>query len=227
MSIFYTGLVDQRLAGWRSMSSFQEQDWAALTYVVFLVIAAYLLFFLYDWRTVSRKGNKGSILVFCAGCALVTIAATLLVISQLPSCPWDALSFIFLALALASAVLMVKALFFSLPADTYTAPEQSRRTYARGMYALCRHPGVLWYCMLFASLAIMLRTSAALIGCCALCAGDLTYMAFQEAWSFPHTFCDYAAYRQNVPLFFPSRASVHCAFSTSGSATDGGAHDSF
>lgn len=198
-----------------------------LTYVAPLAIAAYMLFFFYDWRTVSRKENAGSMAVFGAGCVLVVAATLLLLAAQLPQCPWDAASFIFLALALASAVLMVKALFFSLPANTYTAPAQVRGAYTQGMYALCRHPGVLWYCLMYASLAIMLRTPAAIAGCFLLCLGDVAYMIFQDAWSFPRTFCDYDAYRQSVPLFFPTRASLHAALTTGGSKVDGGANGSF
>jgi protein-S-isoprenylcysteine O-methyltransferase Ste14 len=206
---------------------FRGQGLLALTYIVPLVVVAYLLFFLYDWRIVSREKSSGSMVLFFAGCALVLAATVLLLVTQLPSCPWDALSFIFLALALVSAVLMMKALFFSLPANTYTAPEQARHTYACGMYALCRHPGVLWYCLMFISLAIMLRTPAAFIGCCVLCAGDIAYMVFQDVWSFPRTFCDYAAYKRNVPLFFPTRESFRAAFLKDDPETDGGTHESF
>lgn len=198
-----------------------------LTYVSLLAIAAYMLFFFYDWRTVSRKENTGSMAIFGAACVLVVAATVILLAAQLPQCPWDAVSFIFLVLALASAALMVKALFFSLPANTYAAPAQARRTYTRGMYALCRHPGVLWYCLMYAFLAIMLRTPAAITGCCVLCLGDVAYMLFQDAWSFPRTFCDYDAYRKRVPLFFPTRASLHAACATGSSEVDGGAHGSF
>ena len=194
----------------------------ALTYIAPLVAAAYTLFFLYDWRLASGRGNTGSLAVFGTGCILVVVATAFLLATQLPWCPWDALSLVFLALALVSAALMIKALFFSLPAHTYTAPGQARHTYARGMYALCRHPGVLWYCLMFASLAIMLRTPAATAGCCILCIGDIAYMVFQDVWSFPRIFCDYAEYQRNVPFFLPTRASVHAAFAMDGSKADGG-----
>jgi len=180
------------------------------------------MLFFYDWRTVSCKENTGLVAVFCAGCAFVVLATLLLLISQADQCTWDVLFFVFLTLALASAALMAKALFFSLPPNAYAASVQIRCTYARGMYALCRHPGVLWYCLMFASLAIMLRTPAATAGCCILCIGDIAYMVFQDVWSFPRIFCDYAEYQRNVPFFLPTRASVHAAFAMDGSKADGG-----
>lgn len=193
-----------------------------LAYIVPLIVVAYSLFFLYDWLTVTGKGTKGSMAVFCFGCAFTMIAAVLLLATQLDRCPWDAVAFISLSLAIASFILMVKALFFSLPANTYAAPEPARHAYASGMYALCRHPGVLWYCLAFVFLAIMLRTPAAGIGCAALCIGDLAYMFFQETWSFPRTFCDYAAYQRNVPLFFPTYASLRAALAADGPKANGG-----
>lgn len=95
---------------------------------------------------------------------------------------------------------MIKSLFFSLPSDTYASPEQGRHVYQAGMYALCRHPGVLWYCMFFLFVALTLRMGVAFACCSILCAGNIAYMFFQEKWSFPRTFCDYDVYQQKVPL---------------------------
>ena len=40
---------------------------------------------------------------------------------------------------------VIYTLFFALPFDeTYVKENQGRKVYTAGMYALCRHPGVLW-----------------------------------------------------------------------------------
>lgn len=203
----------------------------ALAYIVALAVLAYALFFAYDWRIVGRRGGLGTAALFGVGCALVAAATLIMLATQLPAGPRDAIALVSLAAALVFAALMAKALFFSLPKDTYTAPEQPQRVYAEGMYALCRHPGVLWYCLAFAALALALRTPVALVACCVLCLGNLAYMMLQDAWSFPRTFVDYAEYKQRVPLFFPTRASIRAALAPGGAVcarkSDGGAHGSF
>jgi len=193
-----------------------------LIYITLTTVVAYLLFFLYDWLEAGRPEGGSPAVLFGSACALVVAATVILLVHALPSCPWDLLSVVALVLALVFAGLMVKALFFSLPADTYRAPRQGRSTCTRGMYALCRHPGVLWYSLMFVSLALMLRSSLAAAGCALLIAGDVAYMLFQDAWSFPRIFCDYDAYRRSVPLFLPTRASIRAAFDTRGCAVDGG-----
>ena len=50
-------------------------------------------------------------------------------------------------------LLEVYALFFALPPKaSYGAPGQSRSTRVTGLYALCRHPGVLFFIPLYAGL---------------------------------------------------------------------------
>lgn len=177
-----------------------------------LTVMAYGLFFAYDVFTVKRPEFSRSGALFAAGCLLVVIAALVLATTQMTAFPGDALSLISALIALVAFALMIKALFFSLPAGTYSDPQQGRHAYQNGMYALCRHPGVLWYCLFFLFVALALRTSAAFACCAILCAGNIAYMFFQDKWSFPRTFCDYADYQQRVPFFLPTAASFRAAF---------------
>lgn len=177
-----------------------------------LTVVAYGLFFAYDVFTVKRPDFSRSGVLFTVGCLLVVIAALILAVSQVTACPRDAFALIFALMALAAFALMIKALFFSLPAGTYSDPQQGRHAYQGGMYALCRHPGVLWYCMFFLFMALALRTNVAFVCCAILCAGNVAYMFFQDKWSFPRTFCDYGEYQQRVPFFWPTAASFRAAF---------------
>lgn len=195
---------------------------ATITQIVLLAVAAYALFFAYDVRTVSSAANARSGLLFAAGCVFVLASLIVIFATQFAACPWDVLSILCLIIALIAAALTIKALFFSLPANTYAAPEQGRPAYTKGMYALCRHPGVLWLCVALVAVAVMLRTPAAVVGCLVLCAGDVAYMLFQDRWSFPRTFCDYEAYKRSTPLILPTAASVRRAFETGCAAQAGG-----
>ncbi len=185
-----------------------------MLYVAVLVLMAYGLFFLYDVFLVKRpQFGKGRVF-FYAGCFLVIAASFLLALDQIAVFPRDLVSLVCLGGAGVSFALMLKALFFSLPAGTYSRPTQGRSTYRAGMYALCRHPGVLWYCLFFLFMALAFRSVAAFVSCALLCAGNVAYMLFQDAWSFPRIFCDYADYRRCVPFFIPTANSIRAACSS-------------
>lgn len=184
---------------------------ATVTFVAPLVVVAYILFFAHDWLLVSRPSFVRSNLVFALAFLLVVVAAGFFLFSQIALCPWDTLSLISLVMALLFFALTIKSLFFSLPKGTYASPEQGRHVYTQGMYALCRHPGVLWYCLMFVAFALMLRTPESFACCALLCAGNVAYMVFQDCWSFPRTFCDYAGYKTTVPFFIPTPTSIRHA----------------
>lgn len=181
-----------------------------------LVAAAYALFFLYDWMTVKRPNARFSSALFFGAFALNAVAVIVLLVNQLSGASFDPLFVAAMICALACFALLIWSLFFALPKGTYVDPEAGRPCYKQGMYALCRHPGVLWYCLLFAFLACALRTPEALACCAILCAGDVAYMLLQDIWTFPATFSDYDAYRATTPLFLPNPASVNLALRGAG-----------
>lgn len=183
--------------------------------IVGMTIAAYALFFLYDWLTV-RRPLVSCAWVFALALALNAVAAALLLIDQVPAAPKDGLFFVALLGALLCAAALVWALFFALPKGTYASPEVGRTCCKQGMYALCRHPGVLWYCLMFAFVALMLRTPQAVLSCAILCAGDIAYMILQDVWTFPATFGDYRQYKHTTPLLLPNAASLRAALRLAG-----------
>ena len=55
-------------------------------------------------------------------------------------------SILLLGIATIFFVLLIYTLFFALPFDkTYQNESEKRMAYTEGVYALCRHPGVLWF----------------------------------------------------------------------------------
>ena len=118
------------------------------------------------------------------------------------------LQLVFLALALACLACLVKALFFSLPKDTYAQPGAPRTVCRNGLYALSRHPGVLFYVLMY--LFVLAAFPQAWVAACVavLIAGDLAYMLLQDRWSFPRIFTDYEDYRRSTPLIVPTPRSL-------------------
>ncbi|MBQ3486737.1 MAG: hypothetical protein IJA71_00485, partial [Clostridia bacterium] len=113
----------------------------------------------------------------------------------------------FLAGALLFAGLLVWALFFSFPPkEAYVEQSRERKVYTGGMYALCRHPGILWFCLLY--------------GCLIPGAGFPPMTAFlycllnillgwvEDKWIFPRLFTDYDAYKKSTPFLIPTPKSL-------------------
>ena len=122
-----------------------------------------------------------------------------------------------LVMGLAAFAALIYCLFFALPFDaTYTDPERGRRTYTCGVYALCRHPGILCFfaMYLFWGLAAL---PTGFLWCGMVFSGlNLAYAWFQDRVTFPKTFCDYDLYREKAPFLLPTAASLQRAIRTWG-----------
>ena len=155
-----------------------------------------------DWR-LSRRWLK---LCFPAG-ALLLVFGTVLEARRgvSPVTGWP--RGLFVLLAAAFLALLVYTLFFALPAGaSYARPGESRPSCTTGIYALCRHPGVLWF--------------AGLYGCLWACAGlplweaalysglNVLLVVFEDRCVFPAKLEGYAAYQAATPFLLPNRRSL-------------------
>ena len=117
-----------------------------------------------------------------------------------------------LAAAAVSLLCLVYCLFFALPFEkTYVEQKNGRCVYDRGVYALCRHPGVLCFFALFLFLGLAAAPDPLLQYGMYLSVLNLLYVLFQDALTFPKTFCNYADYRKYTPFIFPTPKSI-CRF---------------
>ena len=182
-----------------------------------LGIAAFGLYLLYDINSYTRKlGFVHSF--FLLGTVLLAIATALDVWAAVKAGAFSGwLDIVLLIGAAAFFVALIYSLFFALPfQETYTEQEGSGRVYSGGVYALCRHPGVLCFFAMYLFWGL-----AALPGNFLLCGMvfsllNLSYAWFQDRVTFPKTFCDYPAYRETVPFLFPTPASFRRAAATWG-----------
>ena len=184
-------------------------------YSLLLGMLGFLLFFLYDvnsftWR--SRLLHKS----FALGVTLLAAATVLDLAAALRMGAFSGLKDLILLVAGALCLAaLVYCLFFALPfAETYQDTDGPPAVCDRGVYALCRHPGVL--CMLgmylfwgFGALpATMLRNGLIFSGF------NTVYVCFQDRMTFPRTFPDYPDYQKNVPFLIPTGASIRAAWRT-------------
>ena len=184
-------------------------------YSLLLGMLGFLLFFLYDvnsftWR--SRLLHKS----FALGVTLLAAATVLDLATALRMGAFSGLKDLILLVAGALCLAaLVYCLFFALPfAETYQDTDGPPAVCDRGVYALCRHPGVL--CMLGMYLfwglgalpATMLRNGLIFSGL------NTVYVCFQDRMTFPGTFPDYPDYQKNVPFLIPTGASIRAAWRT-------------
>lgn len=174
-----------------------------------LGVLSFALFFLSDcndtwWKIAFGKG------LFPLSCILLVIALagqlhfSKSMFSFIPG------QLICLALAAGALWLELDALFFSLPRQaSYGQPGEQRAVCEKGVYALCRHPGVLFFCflMLFLWLGAGLSPfAAAVYGLL-----DVLLAAFEDQVVFARRIEGYSEYQAEVPFLIPNqRSAMHC-----------------
>jgi protein-S-isoprenylcysteine O-methyltransferase Ste14 len=109
-----------------------------------------------------------------------------------------------------SASLLIHALFISLPfRKTYIDRGVGDKLVDRGVYALVRHPGVIWFTLLMLALIPVARSRLLLIAAPVFIALDIVLVIIQDKFLFGRMFPGYGAYRQETPMLLPSRRSVN------------------
>ncbi len=186
-----------------------------MTVSLLLGCIGFALFFLYDINSVTRQ-NRLLGFTFYAGCALLVFATAADLVSALRGGALSSLcDYIWLIPALLSFLALIWCLFFAIPfEDTYVDPEAGRHVCDTGVYALCRHPGVLCFTALYLFLGIAALPEALLRNGMIFSALNILYVIFQDKITFPRTFCDYTEYQKHVPFLIPTKASIRRAVRT-------------
>lgn len=159
----------------------------------------FVLFFASDGAHLRHRPGRH---LFALGGVLLCAATVLL----MRGVEYDAAAIVCGTAALLLFALLVYTLFFALPKTAYT---DGRPTLVdRGVYALCRHPGVLWLAGFYLCLWGMCRTTDALLAFFMFTLLDVLYAAWQDVYVFPRTIAGYGAYRARVPFLLPTARSV-------------------
>ena len=166
---------------------------------------SFCLLFLGDWN--DWKWSLPPLrLCFPAGALLLAVSTIRLV-------KWDQAvlpaggKIVFTLLAAGFLGLLVYTLFFALPAkEAYARQGTHRPACTTGVYALCRHPGVLWFAGLY--LCLWAAAGVPLAAVLAYCGLNLLLAAFEDVFVFPARLAGYDAYRRTTPFLLPSRGSL-------------------
>ncbi len=173
----------------------------------------FLLFVLYDLGQANLLPNIWSRLVrpfFLFGFTILAGCTAVLVWAQgLQMLLRHSIKFGFLFCALLFLGLLIYTLFFALPfQETYVDQTAGAKTYDKGMYALCRHPGVLWFTGFYCCLWLALGGAALFWLAFWYSLFNIGYVLVQDYYTFPRIFTDYAQYKQQVPFLLPNVKSL-------------------
>jgi protein-S-isoprenylcysteine O-methyltransferase Ste14 len=152
---------------------------------------------------------------FACGVFLLTLATYGIVVTPSPGFWIGSIwKVTFGLLTMAAFSLMIYSLFFALPfRKTYVAMDKIQLVNT-GMWALCRHVGVLWFFFMY--LFLWLATGKLIV----LYAGitwtilDIVHVYMQDRWIFPQTLPGYDKYKREVPFLIPNRKSIRKCLNT-------------
>ncbi len=171
----------------------------------FLTLGAFALFFLSDYND-WRPAYRSLKLCFPAGGVLLLIG-TVWECRRFAAPLSGGMRVAAFAGAAAFGVLLLYTLFFALPVGaSYAKPGEKRRACTTGVYALCRHPGVLWFAGVYGCLhgacGLPLWEAVALSGL------NVLLVVFEDRCVFPEKLEGYDVYQAATPFLVPSRKSI-------------------
>ncbi len=168
--------------------------------MIFLGIGAFLLFALGDANDAFFK-IKWLKLSFPIGlCAVAAATYFRTDASEGVSAVWCAVAGVFFLLEL-------YALFGAFPANEAYVETGGRRTVCTsGVYALCRHPGVLFFAGMYVCLSLGLNLPW--LDTVVYCALDIALVVFEDYCTFPHILGGYDEYRKTTPFLIPTAKSL-------------------
>jgi protein-S-isoprenylcysteine O-methyltransferase Ste14 len=175
---------------------------------ILLGAAGFTLMHLLDF--VSMKKVPALKPVFSiSGTALIAIAMTLVAVEggrfALPA--WVSLAG--WTLFIVSAGLMAYSLYFALPlGSTYVKTGTGGQLVTNGVYALVRHPWLLFFTLTMAGLSLGSRSTLAAEAGLAWTSLSVVLVFVQDQKIFPKMFNDYPEYQKTTPMLLPTRNSV-------------------
>lgn len=178
--------------------------------MIFIIIGclAFFFFIIFDLNKVLSI-HKWINLSFFIGIVLLglsTVALLFVVFKSsdiLTPMQWLAgiLSFI-------SLLLMIYTLFLGIPFTKTYMETKKNAVVNTGMYALCRHPGVIWFFCFYLFLSLAFSNIFLLWAAVAWTILDIIYVYIQDCWIFPIILEDYQSYQKQVPFLVPDLTSL-------------------
>ena len=185
--------------------------------MIYLLLGScsFLFFIFYDLNDIKLY-NRFFKSFFAIGSFTLIFSTVMIVQSNSPMFLFTNLGRIFFAIsALLSLFLLIYTLFFALPwKKTYLELAKNDKVVNKGFYALCRHPGVLWFIAFYFSLWLFSGVQLLFFAAILFSILNIIYIYIQEKYFFPHLFTDYTLYQKNTPFLFPTFSSIKRCWET-------------
>lgn len=173
---------------------------------------AFILFMVYDLEqagAVSHRFHKIIKFFFTIGfLVLVGTTGSLLWKCNISVTDWTGKTVLALIFSSLFLVMLIYTLFFALPFEETYVAQEAHRTYDKKMYALCRHPGVLWFAGFYICLWLAFGTKPLLVMAIWFSFLNFCYIVLQDCYTFPRIFFDYVDYQKRVPFLIPNGKSL-------------------
>jgi len=109
-----------------------------------------------------------------------------------------------------SLFLLICSLFINLPfRKTYIATGVSDKLITTGLYALVRHPGVIWFVLFMLSLILVSKSSLLLMATPIFILLDIVLVIVQDKFLFIRMFDGYTQYQRETPMLVPNWQSLN------------------
>lgn len=167
--------------------------------VGFLAVAVYDLAQVYRRRRAAIAFS--SLGYLCIGASIV-----FLMISDVPASSSFSLLLLKGVLAFAFFLLLIYSVVIEIPlALRHAKPDPSgvRRAVARGTYALVRHPGFLWFTLMWVAIILIYLNPVVTVVGFGLVTLDFLLIVFEDIIFFPRIFSNYAWYKKHTPFLLP------------------------
>ena len=179
--------------------------------VAFLLlgVVAYPVLLLHD--AASHAGHRFlGYLIFAVGCAMLVFSYAMLWRST-PVWPVpEVVRIVGFVLMGVFFLLTLYSLLIEIPfRRIYLEDRQDVHVIDTGTYALCRHPGVLWFCLFLLSSFVAGGRPLQLIAAVLWSGMDTLYATCQERYFYPRVFGEqFERYKGRVPMVIPTGESI-------------------
>ena len=173
---------------------------------------SFILYMVYDLEqagAISHRFRKITKNFFMAG-SVMLVAATVMLLWRTGILQMDfgMKQIFFLMFAILFWGLLIYTLFFALPFEETYVVQDAHKTYDKKMYALCRHPGVLWFAGFYFCLWLAFGGKSLLVMAVWFSFLNFCYIILQDCYTFPKIFSDYDDYKRRVPFLIPDGKSL-------------------
>ena len=175
---------------------------------------AFVFFFFFDVYTLNNEGTKKKIFGIIGLSIFIYSSLMVTLISEKINFPLPIkiIAFMFLSVAV---FLLIYSLFLALPfVKTYGKVQHNSELVDTGAYALCRHPGVLWFGFLFFFLFFASGSVLLIYAGIIWTSIDVLHVYLQEKFFFCKIFPEYKTYITTTPMLIPTKSSIKKCITT-------------